>query len=289
MQGPPSQFPLALTIDDFPFMTARGGVLLEADPDVVSAVSADILAALGPRPAGVFVNCGLLEGHEPLLEAWRDAGHAIGNHTAFHSSAAHTGHEAWMGEVRACDGLWPGGDASTRWFRFPYLWRGETVEARERALSGLRDAGYVPVPVTADSHDWLFEQALRRSGGAASAALRARYVENVVDAVQEARQISRDKLGREAAQILLLHVNSITAATLALVLSALESEGARVVSVEEAMQDPLYSQPDAWAGPGARWWLARTEPLARPDGQPWYTDREARLRRELDDLLEPTR
>ena len=161
--APVSSFPLALTIDDLPFMTARSGVLLESDPDVVSAVSADILSALGPRPAAVFVNCGLLAGHEPLLEAWREAGHAIGNHTARHSSAAHTEHAAWMSEVRACDWLWPSGDASPRWFRFPYLWRGETVAARERALSGLRDAGYVPVPVTADSHDWLFEHFTVRS------------------------------------------------------------------------------------------------------------------------------
>ena len=47
------------------------------------------------------------------------------------------------------------------------------------------------------------------------------------------------------------------------------------------MTDPLYAQPDAWAGRGARWWLARTDPIARPDGTPWYSDREGTLGKQL--------
>lgn len=123
------------------------------------------------------------------------------------------------------------------------------------------------------------------AGLACSDAIHARCVENVVDAAREARPISRDRLGREAAQILLLHVKSVTAASLPQPLSALEAEGARIASVEEAMQGPLYSQPESWAGAGARWWLARTEPLSRSSGEPWYTPREARLRGELEVLL----
>ena len=76
-------------------------------------------------------------------------------------------------------------------------------------------------------------------------------------------------------------MNDITADQLPSILAALETEGIEVVRLDEAMKDPLYAQPDAWAGPGARWWLARTDPVARPDGTPWYSNREGTLGKQL--------
>lgn len=271
-------FPVAITIDDLPYMTGQGGAPLEADAGAQRAASEAILDALGERPAAVFVNCGNFPQSWALVDLWRDAGHAIGNHTANHANAAHGELDEWLAGVRACDALWEADELdAVRWFRFPYLWRGETAERRDAVLSGLAEASYVPVPVTVDSHDWLFELAVRERPDLADE-IHHLYVDNVIDATREARQISRDKLGREVAQILLLHVNDVTASHLSEVLAALEREGARFVSLDEAMSDPLYAAPDAWAGRGSRWWLARTAPTERPDGSPWYTSREATLR-----------
>lgn len=283
--APPATSPgyrLALTFDDLPYQTWEKGAALELDPAVQNATTTAILEALGARPATVFVNCGNLEDRS-LVERWRSAGHTIGNHTSHHRSAAHGELDAWMADVRACDDLWTEGDTAPRWFRFPYLWRGETIERRDAVLAGLAEAGYTPVPVTFDSHDWLFESTRREHPDRAQA-LGEAYVANVLDAAREARAISREKLEREAPQILLLHVNAITATHLPALLAGLEADGAQIVGVDEVMKDPLYAQPDAWAGRGSRWWFARTTPLERPDGEPWYVDREARIQAQVAEL-----
>jgi len=281
---------VALTFDDLPYQTARGGRPLETTPEAWRSTTDSILAALAEDglTAGVFVNCGNTLPDDRLVDQWRAAGHAIGNHTAHHRSAAHGELDDWVADLRACDDLWPAGSSDVRWFRFPYLWRGETEDRRDAVLGALQDGGYTAVPVTVDTHDWLFEFERRKPETQASPqrqdALQQLYVDNVADALVEARAISREKLGREVPQILLLHVNDSTAQALPAILDGLERAGVQVVSVAEAMTDPLYAEPDAWAGRGSRWWLARTAPTQRPDGSPWYADRESALRAALDVL-----
>ena len=264
---------IALTFDDLPYQTGRDRAPLTSDPADWAEVSDAILAALAAvgAPATIFVNCGNLAADDALTAKWRDAGHTIGNHTAHHRSAAHTELEPWMAEVRQCDNLWPAGSTEQRWFRFPYLWRGASVEQRDAAVGALGAAGYAVAPVTADTHDWMFEFVRRErlAGGASAqelAALGDLYVENTASAVDEARSIAREKLGREAVQILLLHVNHTTAEQLPEILAGFAESGIEVVSLDEAMTDPLYQETDAWAGPGARWWLARTCSQSRTSG-----------------------
>jgi len=275
---------IALTFDDLPYQTRRSGEPLSGEPADWAATSQAILDALAAAdaPATVFVNCGNLAEDDTLVARWRAAGHAIGNHTAHHRSAAHTELDAWMADVRQCDGLWPAGSDETRWFRFPFLWRGEGGDRRGATMGALAEAGYTVSPVTVDTHDWMFEFVHRRSTGDGAtpdelATLGDRYVQNTAEAVAEARAISREKLGREAAQIMLLHVNRVTAEQLPRILDDLAREGVVVVPLSEAMADPLYQQPDAWDGAGGRPWLARVEPLERPDGLPWYQDRQGAL------------
>ena len=275
---------IALTFDDLPYQTRRGGVAAEPDPAAWDQTTDRILAALAAAkaPATVFVNCGNLAEEDRLVARWRAAGHAIGNHTAHHRSAADGDLDEWVGDLAACGDLWPPGATETRWFRFPFLWRGETVERREAVAAAIADAGYITVPVTIDTHDWLFEVHRRRLDDPAKVAtLGDRLVDNVADAVAEARAISREKLGREAPQILLLHMNALTAGRLPDLLARLMEDGLLAAPLAEVMADPLYAEADAWAGRGSRMWLARTAPVERPDGRPWYGDREGALSEEL--------
>jgi len=270
---------IALTFDDLPYQTKRGGVPLQSDREVWQRTSGALLEALSSASAtgAVFVNCGNLAEDDTSVDAWRRAGHAIGNHTAHHRDATRTPLAEWMTDVRACDGLWADGSTETRWFRFPYLWRGVTIEQRDAALGALAVAGYTTAPVTVDSDDSLFEFARRKSASqpnaaAVRAALGQRLTAHVAEAVAEARQIARDKWNREVPQILLLHINEITAEQLPQILANLERDGVAVIPLAEAMADPVYAEPDAWAGSGSRMWFARTAPVERGDGTPWYVD-----------------
>lgn len=278
--------PIALTFDDLPYQTRRGGLPLASDPAEQADTTDRLLAALsaaGAR-ATVFVNCANLAEDDTLVARWRAAGHAIGNHTAHHLSAVATPLDAWIADVRACDGLWAADSTEPRWFRFPYLWRGETVEQRDAIAAGLSTAGYRTVPVTVDTFDWAYEFTRAHNPDPESrAALQSMLVDEVADAIDEARHISRDKLGREAAQIVLMHVNALTADALPAILQRIARDGLVVTPIARVMDDPLYQQPDAWVGRGARLWLARTAPTARPDGSEWYSGREGAVQTTLDE------
>jgi hypothetical protein len=66
-----------------------------------------------------------------------------------------------------------------------------------------------------------------------------------------------DLLGRPLRQILLLHANALNAAQLPRLLALLEERGYRFVSLERALQDPAYRQPDTVFEPPDEPWLAR--------------------------------
>jgi len=287
-----NQLEIAITIDDLPYQTKKGGKPIDSDPAIWKDTNQRILKALAnaEAPATIFVNCGNLATDDTLVAQWRAAGHSIGNHTANHRSAAHGPLADWIEDLRQCDNLWAKDSKERKWFRFPYLWRGETMKRRDQVSKSLSSAGYITAPVTVDSHDWLFEFYRRKSVKKSKsetweATLGERYVSNVAEAIAEARQISKEKLGREAPQILLIHLNHTNSEYLPQILTNIKKAGLRIVPLEKVITDPLYQLPDAWAGRGARWWFSRTVPLKRKNGKPWYRNREGNLRKELKQLL----
>ena len=95
---PAANVPLAVTIDDLPFVghTAPG--------EDVGAALGRIVTALGARrvPATGFVVCDRLRGAPDALARWRDAGLALGNHSSSHRAVDELPLDAWSADVRAC-------------------------------------------------------------------------------------------------------------------------------------------------------------------------------------------
>lgn len=280
---------IAITIDDLPYQTKKGGITVEDDSVEWIKVSEKMLGAFSEENANatIFINCGNLSPEDTLVNIWKEAGHSIGNHTANHRSAAHGELNDWVENVQACDRLWGAEARETKWFRFPYLWRGETLERRDSVLKALEENNYMVVPVTADSHDWLFEQYRRKNGDSGwKQTVSELFIANTIEAVLEAQEVSQQKLGREIPQILLLHFNHVTADNLPQILAELKKKEFEIISVDQAMKDPIYQEPDAWFGRGSRMWLSRTEPTEREDGSRWYSNRGKTLRKQLDAELE---
>lgn len=161
---PPPADRIALTIDDLPYQTRRGGRAGLADVAERAAVSDAMIAALQTRnvPATVFVNCGNLAEGENLPERWAKAGFQIGNHTHNHADVDGVGVDGWRAQISDCDARLRGTTAGPiRWFRFPYLRQGETASRRDEAAAVLAEAGYQNAPVTEASAEWL-RRTLRR-------------------------------------------------------------------------------------------------------------------------------
>lgn len=81
-----------------------------------------------------------------------------------------------------------------------------------------------------------------------------RYMEEVFGFYE---RVSRELLGREPAQILLLHANALNAAYLDELAGMLAGRGYRFVTLDEALADPAYALPDRYVGPRGPSWLER--------------------------------
>lgn len=81
-----------------------------------------------------------------------------------------------------------------------------------------------------------------------------RYMEEIITFYEK---LSRDLLGREPAQILLLHANALNAEYLGELAEMMQARGYQFISLEAALQDPAYTLPDEYVGQSGLSWLQR--------------------------------
>ena len=266
-QPPPRT--IAVTIDDLPTAAVLGHDLQAAE-----RTTRDLVAALERHkvPAIGFVNerklqpSGVVEPQRvALLERWLDAGLELGNHTYSHPDLHNTPLPAFTKEVVL-------GEAVTRrllsargkkpeYFRHPFLHTGRSLETKRSLEKFLADHGYRVAPVSVDNYDYMFAAAYDRAGGRGDAAEQQKIAREYVDymraVVDYYERQSVKIVGREIAQILLLHASALNAATFDALASMLQSRGYRFVSLSEALKDAAYTSRDEYTGPAGITWLHR--------------------------------
>ena len=283
---------VAVTFDDLPYQASAEAL---CDPETALRLTTEFLAMLAPLDTRgtAFVNEGKgcdatrAELMPTILNAWLDAGLDLGNHTASHINIHRNTVEAYLADVDA-------GAPYTRaalqarggrlhWFRHPYLWTGETVEKKSAIAEGLAARGYDVAPVTIDNNDWMFGGAYRKAEAAGDEALKTRigqaYVAHMTTVLDHFEPYSTELTGgREPAQILLLHANSLNRDWYPQIHALYLARGYRFVTLEDALADPIYGHPDAYVrANGISWLHRRTQTEGRPirwepDPPQWVAD-----------------
>ena len=282
---------VAVTIDDLPLNA--GPPSLRCDADGLTAMHGELLGHLAAHeaPAVAFVNAGrvcdsLPAGFlETTLTRWLDGGHALGNHTATHPDITNVSVAAYGADVLAGEPLLrrllDARGQTLRYFRHPFLRTGDT-QAKKDSMAAFLDAqGYTVAPVTLDSDEWVFAAAYARAAGAGDTTMAERireaYVPWFESVVAHDEGVSREVLGYELPQILLIHANLLNAATLGDLLAMFERRGYRFVTLDEALADPAYRRPDPHVGRYGWSWLHRwgrgdgREINWEPDAPDWVT------------------
>lgn len=266
----PESYEIAITIDDLPWAGA-------VPPDGRKAATLRLLDQLdkaGVKATG-FVNCGKPD--QELLDLWVRRGHTLGNHTTEHLDIDKVPLEDWLTDARTCRAsLSERLGAPPVFFRYPYLRNGKVEASRDRAHAVLTgELGHTVGRVSVDNHDWklgfLYGDALVAGDAVRAAAIADYYPGHLRDAVHNYRDVARRKLGRDVKHVLLLHANALAADHLADALEVLRQDGARFISLEEALADPVYAMPDAYLGGGGLSWLYHV----RPDDQRYVWDDKA--------------
>ncbi len=264
-----NQREVAVTIDDLPVVTRR------PTPEVRQNITQRLVKALVENevPAIGFVNESKLykfnrlnSARVDLLRQWLEAGLELGNHTYSHPSLhkislAEYQQEILRGEKITREICEPYGKSPV-YFRHPFLHTGRSVEIRDSLLHFLDEHDYQVAPVSVDNADYWFAAAYERTiideDTAMQQQVREAYLKYMEDYFAYYERQSEMLLGREIAQILLLHANALNADTFDDLANMIRERGYTFVSLAEALEDTAYrTQEDTFTGKGGISWIHR--------------------------------
>lgn len=283
---------VAVTIDDLP---APAAGVVSNEPAALAAMTAQLLAALAEHrvPAVGFVNEGKLvaPGEGPagvaartaVLRQWVDAGLELGNHTYSHRSLNRLPLEEFEADLIRGEpvtrSLLAEKGRTLRYFRHPFLQVGLELPKRRAFEKFLAEKGYTVAPVTIDNDEYVFAfvyaDALRRGDRVQADRIAAAYLDYMDGVFAFFEGVSQRLLGREPAQVLLIHANSLNADHFGALAERIEQRGYRYATLDEVLRDPAYALPDDYVGAWGISWLHHWEVTAgkprtpSPDPPAW--------------------
>ncbi len=182
-----------------------------------------------------------------LLQSWIEQGNFIGNHTYSHVDLSRTNSDEYIFDIQRNEPLLIqlSGDVSYQYFRYPYLSEGNTQEKRDTVRQFLFLHQYKIVPVTVDffEYEWNdpYVRCLNIHDEKSIQWLKTTYIEQSLNALDIAHALSIYLFKRDIKNILIIHMNEITAELLDDLISAYENRGITFISLKEALTDPVYS------------------------------------------------
>ncbi len=253
--APAGPRPLLVTVDDLP-MT---GPARKLDLEARTKLHDGMLAALkkhGIRAVGLVTWRNVREpGDRALLERWLAEGHELGNHSHSHLDLTRTDVESFLADIEkgraSLAALLSKHGKSVRFFRFPFLREGDTVEKLEAGRAYLARSKQRNLPVTIDNQDWSFEDRyLAAADDAARAEIAAEYHHMMRTQVRLYERKGDALFGRTTPQILLLHAGAVGATEWDELFTWLEQTGHRFATADEVLADPAFDAPHAFVGIG---------------------------------------
>jgi peptidoglycan/xylan/chitin deacetylase (PgdA/CDA1 family) len=253
---------VAITFDDLPASYGDLQRMTEVTKKLLPSIKKHQVPAIG------FVNeAKLYEGGEEnkravaLLRAWLDAGLELGNHTYSHISIDQATLEQYKENVirgeRITKRLLAVRGKPMRYFRHTQLRTGPTESYRQALNQFLTGRGYTVAPVTIDNQDFMFaiiySDAKTRGDKATMKRVGDAYIPYMESIFEFFEKLSRDFLGYEVKQSLLLHANELNADYFDELVAMMKRRGYQLISLEEALKDKAYSLPEAQSTRGLSW------------------------------------
>jgi peptidoglycan/xylan/chitin deacetylase (PgdA/CDA1 family) len=237
---------VAVTVDDLPSHGALPSGMTRSD--IARSILKSLKDAHAPKVYG-FVNAKRLELHPEdieVLKLWRSAGFPLGNHTYAHLSLNASTADEFGKNVAANE---PElkllmGRQNWRWFRYPYLWEGDTLEKRHAVRQYLKEHKYHVAQVTLDFEDYLwnspYARCVEKNDATSIEWLKSSYMATATEYIGLGRKMATLIYGRDIRHVLLLHIGAFDAVMLPRLLNFMKNEGFKFVTLGEAEKDPVY-------------------------------------------------
>jgi peptidoglycan/xylan/chitin deacetylase (PgdA/CDA1 family) len=257
---------IAITIDDLPAGSASsmtGSEIIEMTTKLLGTLRDQKIPAVGFVNERKLYKFGEVDDRIKALSMWLDYGFELGNHTFSHASLNRVGLKEWEEEIIRGETvtrmLLAQHNMKLRYFRHPYLDTGRDLETRRQAEAFLVDRGYHIAPITMDAWDWMYagvyDDARRRGDTALEQQLVTSYLTYTGQVFDYYEKFSKDLIGYEPKQIILLHANWLEADHIGELLDLLRKRGYQFVTLQDALGDSAYSLPDEYVGEEGTSWI----------------------------------
>ncbi len=250
----------SITMDDFHWNNAVKLTAVARHESILSTLR------MQSHQSALFVvgrNIDSAEGKE-LLTTWDKSGHMIGNHSYSHRSYnAEPNVAAYQQDILRAEALLKEFPRFKKYFRFPMLKEGETVEKRDAMRSFFVEHGYRNGHVTIDNSDWAIDQRLtarlKKDPAADVKPYRDFYLEHMWARAEYYDSLARRVVGRPIKHTLLMHFNLLNGLFLGDLIDMFKRKNWQLIDAEEAFKDRVFaSNPKVVpAGESLVWSLAK--------------------------------
>jgi peptidoglycan-N-acetylglucosamine deacetylase len=268
---------IAITFDDLPGAESQDlQRLTEMSKRLIKTIVDNKIPAIGfVNESKLFVDKEF-ESRKAFLKMWLDNGLDLGNHTYSHAYIDETPldkykNEIIKGEVITKELLKEKG-RNIKYFRHTQLRTGPTIEYKRSLEKFLVEHGYTVAPVTIDNNEYIFAVIYNRAKLRGDTATMKRVADAYITYMEEMfeffEKLSRDSMGYEIKQILLLHANELNSDYFDELVSMIKRRNYKFISLDDALTDKAYRQPDAQTDKGISWihrWMIEKGDKIRPE------------------------
>ncbi len=231
---------IAITIDDLPFVGSGTNT-----PNNYKRTQERFMAIVNALvenqvPATGFVIGGAIAKNEwEFLEAFRNQGFNLGNHTYTHRSLNSESADKYIADIERADTRLTPIMTEPKYFRYPYLAEGKG-EKKQKVLDYLNEHHYTIAPVTIDSKDYEFNAQFYRIPYRQRAQkldqFKRRYLAFIWQQTLKAEKRAKKTEGQPVKQILLIHANLLNSLCLGDIIELYKKNGYKFISLDEALK-----------------------------------------------------
>lgn len=179
-----------------------------------------------------------------LLREFLEKGHSIGNHTFTNFSLSFVTAEKFIHDINLCEEVIDSYIGQNKYFSYPFMQYGDTPEKRDSVQTFLEDNNYTTVPISIPPADPTINteylQALNQENQEAMQAAADKYLQTVKNYIVTWQQTARRRYDRNVDQIMLISVSLVSLKYLDTLLEWLDAREWEFITVNEALEDPIY-------------------------------------------------
>jgi peptidoglycan/xylan/chitin deacetylase (PgdA/CDA1 family) len=234
-------------------------------------------------PAIGFLQGGMISDGEKLFPVraniarmWIDAGLEVGlggfKHIWLHNTPA----DEYIANIekneRVAKQLMGDNRPAPRYFSYPFLNTGKTIEDKAKVESWLAAHGYTSVKYTIDNQEWMYsyayDQARNDNDVNTMKEIREAYLAYMARMFDHYEAYSAEMFGRDIPQTMVLTPSRLITDTADEFFDLVSKRGYTFVAVEEAQNDPAYKTREDFTGEAGiswfeRWSMAKNRPLRK--------------------------